>query len=71
MQWAMSLYDIRHSIYAWSLNDNCTAIHRNVWIMLGLCDNSITIHEACTLEGRVTTAMENNASRVLVPFIMQ
>ena len=38
----------------------------------GLCDNSITIHEACTLECGVTTAaIENNASRVLVPLVLQ
>ena len=37
----------------------------------GLCDNSITIHEAYTVEDGVTTAIENNASRVLVPSVLQ
>ena len=37
----------------------------------GLCDNSITLHEVCTLECGVTAAIENNASRVLVPLVLQ
>ena len=37
----------------------------------GLCDNNITIHEACTLECGVTAAIENDVSRVLVPSVLQ
>ena len=39
--------------------------------MLGLCDTVYIILEACTLECGVTAAIENNASRVLVPSVLQ